>query len=26
VQADLLAPFGSGGLELIVSNPPYVPT
>jgi release factor glutamine methyltransferase len=26
VQADLLAPFGAGGLDLIVSNPPYVPT
>jgi len=26
VQADLLAPFGAGALDLVVSNPPYVPT
>ena len=26
VQADLLAPFGAGELDLVVSNPPYVPT
>ncbi len=26
MQADLLAPFADGELDLIVSNPPYVPT
>lgn len=26
VQADLLTPFAAGELDLIVSNPPYVPT
>jgi release factor glutamine methyltransferase len=26
VEADLLAPFADGALDLIVSNPPYVPT
>lgn len=26
IQADLLAPFAAGELDLIVSNPPYVPT
>lgn len=26
VEADLLAPFAAGSLDLIVSNPPYVPT
>jgi release factor glutamine methyltransferase len=25
IQADLLAPFAAGALDLIVSNPPYVP-